>query len=41
LVSIPYGWAEASVNLLTEIEPRDPVTGYTQLKALLCRIRKL
>ncbi len=41
VVSIPHGWAEANVNLLTELEPRDPVTGYTQLKALLCRIRKL
>jgi anaerobic selenocysteine-containing dehydrogenase len=41
VVSIPHGWAEANANLLTEFEPRDPVTGYTQLKVLLCRIRKL
>ena len=41
VVSIPHGWAEANANLLTELEPRDPVTGYTQLKVLLCRIRKL
>ena len=25
---------------LTELEPRDPVTGYTEMKALLCRISK-
>ena len=41
VVSIPHGWAEANANLLTELEPRDPVTGYTELKALLCRIRKV
>jgi anaerobic selenocysteine-containing dehydrogenase len=41
VVSIPHGWSEANANLLTELEPRDPVTGYTELKALLCRIRKV
>ncbi len=41
IVSIPHGWAQANANLLTELEPRDPVTGYTELKALLCRIRKV
>jgi len=41
VVSVPHGWAQANVNLLTELEPRDPVTGYTQLKALLCRIKKV
>ena len=41
VVSIPHGWAQANANVLTELEPRDPVTGYTQLKALLCRISKL
>ncbi|MDH5695526.1 MAG: molybdopterin-dependent oxidoreductase [Dehalococcoidia bacterium] len=41
VVSIPHGWAQANANILTELEPRDPVTGYTQLKALLCRIRSL
>jgi anaerobic selenocysteine-containing dehydrogenase len=41
VVSIPHGWAEANANVLTELEPRDPVTGYTEFKALLCRIRKV
>jgi anaerobic selenocysteine-containing dehydrogenase len=41
VVSIPHGWSEANANRLTELEPRDPVTGYTQLKALLCRIKKI
>ena len=41
VVSIPHGWSEANANMLTELKPRDPVTGYTQLKALLCRIKKI
>ena len=41
VVSIPHGWAQANANVLTELEPRDPVTGYTELKSLLCRIRKV
>jgi len=38
--SIPHGWAKANANELTELSPRDPVTGYTEMKALLCRISK-
>ncbi len=40
VVSIPHGWSEANANLLTQLEPRDPITGYTEMKALLCRIKK-
>ncbi len=40
VVSIPHGWAKANANMLTELEPRDPVTGYTEMKALLCKISK-
>jgi anaerobic selenocysteine-containing dehydrogenase len=40
VISIPHGWARANANELTELEPRDPVTGYTEMKALLCRISK-
>jgi len=40
VVSIPHGWAQANSNLLTELEPRDPVTGYTEMRALLCRVAK-
>ena len=40
ILSIPHGWANANSNELTELEPRDPVTGYTEMKALLCRISK-
>ncbi len=41
IVSIPHGWAEANSNLLTSLDTRDPVTGYTEMKALLCRIKKI
>ena len=40
VVSIPHGWAEANVNYLTGSSPLDPISGYPQLKALRCRIRK-
>lgn len=38
VVSIPHGWAEANVNLLTSQDSSDPVIGYPALKALLCRV---
>ncbi len=41
IVSVPHGWSEANANLLTSLEPRDPITGYTEMKALLCRIKKI
>jgi anaerobic selenocysteine-containing dehydrogenase len=40
VVSIPHGWAQANVNLLTDERPADPALGYPALKSLLCRIRK-
>jgi len=40
VVSIPHGWAQANANVLTDIRNRDPISGYPELKALLCRIRK-
>ncbi len=41
VVSIQHGWAKANANLLTELDHRDPVTGYTEMKALLCKISKV
>jgi len=41
IVSIPHGWSEANSNMLTHFRPCDPVTGYTEMKALLCRIHKV
>ncbi len=40
VVGIPHGWSEANANLLTSLDVRDPITGYTEMKALLCRIKK-
>lgn len=40
VVSIPHGWAQANANVLTDIRNRDPISGYPELKALLCRVKK-
>ena len=40
VVSIPHGWAQANANVLTDITHRDPISGYPEFKALLCRVRK-
>ncbi|PIU55425.1 MAG: nitrate reductase [Chloroflexi bacterium CG07_land_8_20_14_0_80_51_10] len=40
VVSIPHGWAQANVNMLTDTKLRDPITGIAQVKAILCRLRK-
>jgi len=40
VVNVMHGWAEElNENILTDLEPRDPVTGYPELRALACRIR--
>ncbi|MEE8473337.1 MAG: molybdopterin-dependent oxidoreductase [Dehalococcoidia bacterium] len=41
VVSVPHGWAEANVNLLTDEAPADPIAGNPALKALLCRVSKV
>ena len=40
VLSLPHGWAEANCNPLTRLEPRDPITGYSQFRGLSCRIQK-
>jgi anaerobic selenocysteine-containing dehydrogenase len=41
VVNVLHGWGgDANESLLTESEARDPVTGYTEMRALACRIRK-
>ena len=37
VVSISHGWAQANVNLLTDIGVRDSISGYPELKSLRCR----
>ncbi|MBI4334343.1 MAG: molybdopterin-dependent oxidoreductase [Chloroflexi bacterium] len=41
VVQMSHGWPEANVNLLTSLDPGDPVTGNPELKALLCRMKKV
>jgi anaerobic selenocysteine-containing dehydrogenase len=41
VIAIPHGWAQANVNILTDINIRDPISGYPELKALRCRIKKM
>jgi anaerobic selenocysteine-containing dehydrogenase len=42
VVSISHGWhGKSNVNRLISDEDRDPIAGYPQDKAVLCRIRKI
>lgn len=34
----PAAWQEANVNELTDLENRDPLSGFPALKALLCEV---
>lgn len=40
VIAIPHGWEEANVNLLTDNESLDPVTGYPPYRSLLARVIK-
>ena len=41
VVNIMHGWPEdLNQNVLTDLEHRDPVTGYPELRALACKISK-
>ncbi len=40
VVSIPHGWDEANVNLLTDGDVRDPISGYPGFKSVMCRVTK-
>jgi anaerobic selenocysteine-containing dehydrogenase len=42
VVNVLHGWAETvNQNVLTELKPMDPVTGYPELRALACRIKRV
>jgi anaerobic selenocysteine-containing dehydrogenase len=36
----PEAWQEANVNELTDMENRDPISGFPVYKALLCEVVK-
>lgn len=40
VISIPHGWEEANVNLLTDNEKLDPITGFPPYRSLLARVTK-
>ena len=40
-VSIPHGWAQANANELTDLDLRDDISGFPQLRSILCRLRKI
>jgi len=40
IVSVPHGWREANVNLLTNDVDVDPVTGFIGFKSVLCRVTR-
>jgi len=41
VVLVPHGWGEeANANLLTDVECREPIMGYPDMKSLQCSIRK-
>ncbi|NQU02745.1 MAG: molybdopterin-dependent oxidoreductase [Syntrophaceae bacterium] len=41
VVNVLHGWqGKYNQNILTEMKPLDPITGYPELRALACRIEK-
>jgi anaerobic selenocysteine-containing dehydrogenase len=41
VVSLTHGWGgEQNANLLTELEPRDFITGYPEMRSLACLVKK-
>jgi anaerobic selenocysteine-containing dehydrogenase len=41
VVLVPHGWAgDANANLLTDVQCREPIMGYPDMKSLQCSIRK-
>lgn len=39
-VVVPYGWADADVNVLTSLDGLDPVTGFPVLRSVPCRVQR-
>jgi anaerobic selenocysteine-containing dehydrogenase len=41
VVLVPHGWGEhANANLLTDVQCREPIMGYPDMKSLQCNIKK-
>ena len=39
VISIPFGWAQGNVNILTDDAPACRESGYPALKSMLCRVK--
>jgi len=41
VVLVPHGWeGDANANLLTDVQCREPIMGYPDMKSLQCSIKK-
>lgn len=40
VVDVSHAWPQATVNMLTDNAPGDPISGYPIFKGLLCRVRR-
>lgn len=40
-VHMMHGWEESNANILIDDEARDPISGYTDMRATLCRVEKI
>jgi len=41
VVSVPHGWPEANINLLTDDAARDPISAYPGFRCGLCKVSKI
>ena len=41
VVSIPHGWSEANACELVNSEHLDPIMGYPEDKAILCKVERI
>ena len=41
VVNMMHGWEEANANVLTNDEARDPISGFTEFRVGLCRVKKI
>ena len=41
VVNMMHGWDESNANVLTNDDARDPITGFTEFRVNLCRIKKI
>jgi anaerobic selenocysteine-containing dehydrogenase len=41
VVHMMHGWDESNANVLTNDEARDPISGFTEFRVNLCRVKKI